>query len=88
MLLLNTKTFSTLIFPQIGSFDIPDIDPFLCTHLNYGFANMDNSTWKLVAYDPWYSLLIYLVYLPSRFDLSPSDEGCDAAHCKYGSYDR
>jgi len=58
-----------------GSFDIPDIDPFLCTHLNYGFANMDNSTWKLVAYDPW-------------FDLSPSDEGCDAAHCKYGSYDR
>ena len=40
-----------------GKFDIPDIDPFLCTHLNYGFANMDNSTWKLVAYDPWYSLL-------------------------------
>ena len=40
------------LFP--GKFDIPDIDPHLCTHLNYGFANMDNQTWELVAYDPWY----------------------------------
>ena len=36
-----------------GQFDIDDIDAHLCTHLNYGFANMDNQTWKLVAYDPW-----------------------------------
>jgi len=58
-----------------GKFDIPDIDPNLCTHLNYGFANMDNTTWKLVAYDPW-------------FDLSPSDEGCDRDHCHYDSFRR
>merc|ERR1712080_127999 len=58
-----------------GKFDIPDIDPNLCTHLNYGFANMDNTTWKLVAYDPW-------------FDLSPSDQGCDRDHCHYDSFRR
>ena len=39
------------------------------------FANMNNVSWELVAYDPW-------------FDLSPTDEGCDAAHCKYDSYRR
>merc|ERR1712002_59800 len=58
-----------------GKFDIPDIDPHLCTHLNYGFANMDNTTWKLVAYDPW-------------FDLAPHDEGCDRDHCHYDSFRR
>ena len=36
---------------------------------------MNNVSWELVAYDPW-------------FDLSPTDEGCDAAHCKYDSYRR
>ena len=67
-----------------GKFDIDDIDPHMCTHLNYGlvtlfrgyvyafcvithdfsFANMNNQTWEIVAYDPW-------------FDLSPNDVGCD-----------
>jgi len=61
--------------PGFGKFDIPDIDPHVCTHLNYGFANMNNMTWEIVAYDPW-------------FDLSPNDAGCDAAHCKYDSYRR
>ena len=56
-------------------FDIPDIDPHLCTHLNYGFANMDNSSWNIVAYDPW-------------FDLAETDVGCDGDHCKYDSYRR
>ena len=36
---------------------------------------MNNQTWEIVAYDPW-------------FDLSPNDAGCDAAHCKYDSYRR
>merc|ERR1712098_697872 len=58
-----------------GKFDIPDIDPHLCTHLNYGFANMNNQTWKLVAYDPW-------------FDQAPNDEGCDRDHCHYDSFRR
>jgi len=59
----------------MGKFDIPDIDPHLCTHLNYGFANINNQTWEIVAYDPW-------------FDLSPSDPGCDGDHCHYDSYRR
>jgi chitinase len=58
-----------------GKFDIDDIDPFLCTHVFYAFANMDNHTWEAVSYDPWY-------------DLAPWDEGCDGDHCKYDSYRR
>merc|ERR1711892_138669 len=61
--------------PGYGKFDVPDIDPSLCTHLNYGFANMDNKTWNLIAYDPW-------------FDLATWDQGCDAAHCHHDSYRR
>ena len=58
-----------------GQFDIDNIDPNLCTHLCYGFANMNNQTWEAVAYDPWY-------------DLAPWDEGCDGDHCHYDSYRR
>merc|ERR1719341_2363525 len=61
--------------PGEASFDIDDIDPHLCTHLCYGFANMDNQTWEAVAYDPWY-------------DLAPWDEGCEGDHCHYDSYRR
>ena len=50
----NTSLFCLLkLRISSGKFDIDDIDAHLCTHLNYGFANMDNQTWKLVAYDPW-----------------------------------
>ena len=75
-----------------GKFDIDDIDPHMCTHLNYGlvtlfrgyvyafcvithdfsFANMNNQTWEIVAYDPW-------------FDLSPNDVGCDRSWKGYRS---
>lgn len=58
-----------------GSFDIDDIDPHLCTHVCYAFANMNNHTWEAVAYDPW-------------FDLAPWDEGCDGDHCHYDSFRR
>lgn len=61
--------------PGSGRFDIDNIDPFLCTHINYAFANMDNSTWELVSYDPWY-------------DLAPWDQGCDGDHCHWDSYRR
>merc|ERR1712198_415805 len=61
--------------PGFGKFDIGDIDPHLCTHVFYAFANMNNHTWEAVAYDPWY-------------DLSPHDEGFDGDHCHYNSFRR
>lgn len=43
--------------PGNGRFDVGDIDPFLCTHLVFGFAALDNYTMdKIIAYDPWNEL--------------------------------
>jgi len=59
--------------PGVGKYDIPDFDASLCTHGYYGFSNLDNHTWEMVPYDPWY-------------DLAPSD--CDPGFCNYDSYRR
>jgi chitinase len=59
--------------PGLGKFDIDDIDPDLCTHGFYGFADMDNITWQVYSMDPW-------------FDLAPSD--CGAGLCNYDGYRR
>ena len=37
-----------------GKFDVDDIDPNLCTHGFYGFADMNNQTWTIKVIDPWY----------------------------------
>ena len=58
-----------------GKFDVDDIDPTLCTHGFYGFSNLNNNTWMMEPYDPWY-------------DQAPTDPGCDSAHCHYDSYRR
>lgn len=42
--------------PGDGKFDVEDIDPFLCTHLNYGFAGLDPDTNHIYALDPWNDL--------------------------------
>ncbi|CAG0913024.1 unnamed protein product [Notodromas monacha] len=42
--------------PGPGKYDIEDIDPFLCTHLVFGFAALDNTTWQITAFDPWNDL--------------------------------
>ena len=36
-----------------GAYDVPDIDPMLCTHGMYGFADLDNATWTIKIWDPW-----------------------------------
>ena len=59
--------------PGEGKFDIDDIDPNLCTHGFYGFADLDNQTWTIYSYDPWY-------------DLAPED--CEPGYCNYDSYRR
>ena len=58
-----------------GKFDVPDIDPNLCTHGYYGFADLDNATWTLKVIDPWY-------------DLGPQDCPLGAEECNYDSYRR
>ncbi|KAK2718198.1 acidic mammalian chitinase-like isoform X2 [Artemia franciscana] len=42
--------------PGDGKFDVEDIDPTICTHLMFGFAALDNQTYKIVAFDPWNDL--------------------------------
>ena len=58
-----------------GKFDVDDIDPNLCTHGYYGFADLDNATWTLKVIDPWY-------------DLGPQDCPLGDAECHYDSYRR
>ena len=59
-----------------GKFDVNDIDPSLCTHGFYGFADLHNDTWTVKIWDPWY-------------DQNPNDPGCDDGRfCCYDSYRR
>ena len=59
-IVITTKiTLYIFCRPGYGKFEIPNIDPNLCTHGFYGFADLNNRTedphaWELVAYDPWY----------------------------------
>ncbi|XP_063611832.1 chitinase-3-like protein 1 isoform X1 [Penaeus indicus] len=39
-----------------GKFDVEDIDPFLCTHLIYGFAEISTSSWEIEAMEPYNDL--------------------------------
>lgn len=66
-------SFLSLTRPGKGKFDVEDIDPFLCTHGFYGFADLDNITWTIYVYDPW-------------FDLAPED--CEPGYCNYDGYRR
>merc|ERR1712141_96063 len=62
--------------PGYGAFDVDDIDASLCTHGMYGFADLDNATWTIKVWDPWY-------------DQAPEDCGPDGSiYCHYDSYRR
>ena len=39
-----------------GHFDVEDIDPFLCTHLVFGFAGLDPNSYTIHALDPYNEL--------------------------------
>ena len=39
-----------------GHFDVEDIDPFLCTHLVFGFAGLDPDSYTIQALDPYNEL--------------------------------
>ncbi|KAF2360545.1 Glycoside hydrolase family 18 catalytic domain [Trinorchestia longiramus] len=36
-----------------GKFEIENIDPFLCTHVIYAFATMNESTYEMQEFDSW-----------------------------------
>lgn len=42
--------------PGQGKFDVEDIDPFLCTHVLYAFAGLQESTGTIISLDPWNDL--------------------------------
>ncbi|XP_076044184.1 chitinase-3-like protein 1 [Oratosquilla oratoria] len=42
--------------PGLGRFDVEDIDPFLCTHIVFGFSGLSNHTWEIEVLDPWNEL--------------------------------
>lgn len=39
-----------------GHFDVEDIDPFLCTHLAFGFAGLNKETFAIKVLDPYNEL--------------------------------
>ena len=39
-----------------GHFDVEDIDPFLCTHLVFGFAGLDKNTYTIKVLDEYNEL--------------------------------
>ena len=71
---INTNELLHNFRPGYGKFDVPDIDPTLCTHGFYGFADIDDDTYEIRVWDPW-------------FDLNNTTD-CDPADCRYDSYRR
>ena len=39
-----------------GTFDVEDIDPFVCTHMMYGFAGLNNETLTIQPLDEYNDL--------------------------------
>ena len=39
-----------------GTFDVEDIDPFICTHMVYTFAGLSNETLTITPLDPYNDL--------------------------------
>jgi chitinase len=40
-------------YHKVDPFKIEDIDPHLCTHLNYGFAKINEYSYKIEIFDPY-----------------------------------
>ncbi len=40
----------------LGRFDVEDLDPFLCTHLMFGFAGLHPTKHTIMSLDPWNDL--------------------------------
>ncbi|XP_037779758.1 endochitinase-like [Penaeus monodon] len=42
--------------PDAGKYDVDQIDPFLCTHVIYSYAQISETTWEVVSLEPYYDL--------------------------------
>jgi len=40
-------------YHKIDPFKIEDIDPFMCTHINYGFAKINEFNYQMEVFDPY-----------------------------------
>lgn len=74
--------------PGDGKFDVEDIDPFLCTHLIFGFAGLSNHTWEIeVSRNSFFFSILLLFYwfcfLPSSFSCFRSRRTIDIRHATY-----
>lgn len=63
-----------LLRPGIGAFDVDDIDPSLCSHGFYGFADLNNQTWEIDEVDV-------------NFDLGEDDCGEEEV-CQWDGFNR
>lgn len=43
-------------FSDLGFFDVESIDPFICTHMIYTFAGLNNETFKIQPLDEYNDL--------------------------------
>ena len=43
-------------YHKIDPFLVEDIDTNLCTHINYAFAKLSNTSYQIEASDPWVDL--------------------------------
>lgn len=41
------------VYHKTDPFTIEDIDPFKCTHINYGFAKLDEYKYTIEVFDPY-----------------------------------
>nr|XP_027225089.1 chitinase-3-like protein 1 [Penaeus vannamei] len=42
--------------PDAGKYDVDQIDPFLCTHVVYSYAQISETSWEAVPLEPYYDL--------------------------------
>jgi GH18 family chitinase len=57
-------------FDKIDPFKIEDIDPTLCTHINYGFAKINEFTYEMESSEPFLDLKTNIWDLSEFFSFS------------------
>ena len=56
LMIILTSEIEWLFFLGLGKFSVDDIDPTLCTHIVYSFADLDPNDHVIKAHDTWLDL--------------------------------